>query len=373
MFTVFIAALLTFIIAFIMLLAAAGRLPLLKACGGAGTFASSDKIIYAKQMAELEKMQRHGLLDAGSAKEARLELARQILAAEKSSPPLAPAAGRKRSFTLFISGAVLFIPLFCGFVYAYQGRPQLPESPFAAFMARNPQTMTPAEKIARLEALSARAPREPAYADELAALYLQAGRFQDAANAYNKAIGLSGESAGRLLGYALALTGFNDGVIDKSAEDAFRNALRLDPQNTEAQLFLARALLQSGKKAEALALLEDFKQKAPSDSAARANLASAIAVLKQGPAPADKAAAPSGLSQEQRQFIAANLGRLEARLAQEPQNTQGWMMLLNAYVLLGERVKAEAALARAAKILPPEQARLVAAAAAQHGLSAKRD
>jgi len=379
-----LAAFLAFIVTALLLLSAAGRLPF-------GAFAAadepaglSDRAVFRRQMAELEKMRAHGLIDDNSAGEARLELARHILAAEKAGQGsggaarpggLPAAAGRGRGFRWFLSGAILFVPVFSLAVYYIQGRPDDPAHPFADFMARPPATLSLPEQIVRLEALSARNPRDGGYADRLAAACLQAGRFQDAANAYNQALALNGDSAERLLGYALALTGFEDGVVGKDAEAAFRNVLRLDPHNSQAQLFLARGLMQSGKKAEAVALLQGFLRQAPAGSPQRQDLQAAIAALENPPPPAAAAGAapPRGklaanITDEQRRFIAANLGRLEARLKAAPGDLQAWTMLINAYLLLGQRDKAQAALKRALAALPPADGKNLADYARQKRL-----
>jgi len=376
-----LAALLAFIVTALLLLSAAGRLPFGAFAAADEPAGQADRAVFRRQMAELEKMRAHGLIDDNSAGEARLELARYILAAEKAGQGsggaarpggLPAAAGRGRGFRWFLSGAILFVPVFSLAVYYIQGRPDDPAHPFAEFMARSPETLSLPEQIVRLEALSARNPRDGRYADRLAAACLQAGRFQDAANAYNQALALNGDSAERLLGYALALTGFEDGVVGKDAEAAFRNVLRLDPHNSQAQLFLARGLVQSGKKAEAVALLQGFLRQAPAGSAQRQDLQAAIAALENPPAAG--AAPPRGklaanITDEQRRFIAANLGRLEARLKAAPGDLQAWTMLINAYLLLGQRDKAQAALQRALAALLPADGKNLADYARQKGLS----
>lgn len=384
------AAVSAFITAALVLLATAGRLPFAAQTDAGQSSAASDRSIFRRQMAELASQRQLGLLDAKSAEEARLELARRILAAEKYLPAALSAcdtkqenkfleagrAGRKTaarepaggarlqilSFRLFLSAMVLFVPLSSGAVYYVLGRPDMPEQPFRALMARDPAGLTPAENLARLEVLAARSPRDQKIADALAAAALQAGQFQEAANSYNQAIALGGGNAERLLGYALALTGFDDGIVGQQAEAAFRKVLELDPQNHQAQLFLARALVQNGQSAAATALLQGFWRQTPADSPWRQDLQAAIAALQ---APQNN----TDMSRRQHDFIAANIGRLEARLAAAPQNLQARIMLINAYLLLGQAEKAQGALAGGLKALPPQEAGRLAAFARQKGLA----
>jgi len=381
------AAGLAFIVTLLLIFVAAGRLSFGAKPGFDVSAALSDRDIFRRQLAELEKMREQGLLDEDSADEARLELVRRILAAEREMPGGGDrVAGNKqarrgRGFRLFLSLAIIFVPIFSAFVYYFQGQPDEPVHPFADFMARDPAGLSLPEHIVRLEALSARAPQNDQYADRLASLYLQAGRFQDAANTYSHAMAIGGDTADRLLGYALALTGFEDGVVGQDAEAAFRNVLRLDPQNPQAQLFLARGLMQGGKKAEAIALLQDFWQKTPADSPWRQNVQAAIAALESAQSAPEPAASGAGGAKaprgklvadptaEQRAFIAANLERLEARLKAAPGDLQAWTMLLNAYLLLGQRDKAQAVLQRGLAALPPAEAQSLAVYARQKGLS----
>lgn len=328
----------------------------------------SDMVIYRKQMTEIGLEKDQGLLDEVSAEEARLELARRILDAEKKTQK--ESGDRKRTwvFRLFLNLTVLFLPVFTWSVYLLGGSPDMPSHPFSMLLARDPAKLDRAEKLVRAEVLSNRNPQDGQLVDELAALYLAGGRFQDAVNTYNRAIAMNGQSAARLLAYAMALTGFEGGVVSTEAENAFREVARLDPQNPDAQIFLARGLLQNGRKAEAVTLLEDFLQSVPADRPWRKDLASVVANLKKEASPAGAVKPAMAVSAQQRQFIATNIDKLAARLAAQPEDLQGWMMLVNAHLILEQKDRAEAAAQKGLHMLPAEEAARLTAFARQKGL-----
>ena len=67
--------------------------------------------------------------------------------------------------------------------------------------------------------------------------------------------------------------------------------------------------------------------------------------------PANVTAAQQGFSKEE---IADMVGKLEARLQQEPDNAEGWMMLARTYTVLQDFPKAAAAYERLSKLVPNE-------------------
>lgn len=337
--------------------------------GNALSAAHSDLSVYRSQMAEIENEKKQGLLDGESADEARLELARRMLAAERKAVGRNVAGNRRNfAFRLFLSMAVVFIPLFSWGVYALTGSPDMPSHPFPLFLEREPATLNAAEKLVRAEVIANRNPQDGHFIDELADLYLDAGRFQDAVNTYNRAIAMNGENAERLLRYAIALTGFEQGVVSQQAEEAFLKVAELDPQNPEARIFLARGLIQNGKEAEAIKLLEDFLKTAPENAAWRQNLGDIVAELKRQMPDKKSHDENTGITTGQWQFVAANVGKLVARLEREPDDLQGWMMLITAWLVIGRHDEAEASLKKGLRLLSADKAEKLVSFAREKGL-----
>jgi len=325
----------------------------------------ADMQIYRHQMAEIETEKSQGLLDDASANEARLEIARRMFAAEKKMQGGIVNKRRAPAFRIFLMLAVLFIPLFSWCVYFYNGSPQRSSHPFSMILVRDPATLDDAEKLVRAEVLAMRNPRNGTIVDELAGHYLAAGRFQDAVNTYNRAIAMNGESAERLLRYAMALTGFAGGVVNQQAEAAFREAARLDPLNPDARVFLARGMIQNGRQAEAIVKLEDFLKTVPVHTPWRKDLAAVVADLK---AQAFGHQQSPAVTPEQRRLIVANVDKLSARLAAKPDDLQGWIMLIKARLALEEFDAAKAALQKGLDALTPGEAGKLAAFAREKGL-----
>jgi cytochrome c-type biogenesis protein CcmH len=82
-----------------------------------------------------------------------------------------------------------------------------------------------------------------------------------------------------------------------------------------------------------------------------------------GPTAADVAAAGAMKPSEQRTMAEGMVEQLEARLAKEPKNVDGWVMLIRSRMTLGEPAKAKAALEAAVKANPASAAQLRSAAA----------
>jgi cytochrome c-type biogenesis protein CcmH len=73
------------------------------------------------------------------------------------------------------------------------------------------------------------------------------GRSNEAAQAYGRAVETGGATPQRLTNWGTALLAANDGLADKAATNAFREALRLDPDHARASFFLAESLRQAGE------------------------------------------------------------------------------------------------------------------------------
>ena len=82
-----------------------------------------------------------------------------------------------------------------------------------------------------------------------------------------------------------------------------------------------------------------------------------------GPSAADVAAASAMKPSEQRTMAEGMVAQLESRLAKEPKNLDGWVMLMRSRMTLGEPAKAKAALEAAVKANPGDAAELRAQAA----------
>ncbi|WP_208541942.1 tetratricopeptide repeat protein, partial [Bartonella capreoli] len=106
------------------------------------------------------------------------------------------------------------------------------------------------------------------------------GRFQDAVNIYLDALRLNGESAPRLVGYGLALVGYEGGMITQEAQNVFQKAADLAPNDFYPRLLLAEALHQAGKSLQAVQFLQNFLDTMPKDFTGRSRIEAMIVQLR---------------------------------------------------------------------------------------------
>jgi len=131
----------------------------------------------------------------------------------------------------------------------------------------------------------------------------------------------------------------------------FRHVLTINPANAQARYHIGFAHAQRGEDEAALALWEPLMSEPPSAAYWRANLPFQIAALR-GEAPGAFGSAPLDEGPD----IGAMVAGLAARLAQEPNDIEGWTMLIRAYGVLGETENARSALENARAIFADNEA-----------------
>lgn len=341
---------------------------------------SSDIEIYKNQLGEIDADLKRGLIDEESAQEARLELSRNILAAEKEVSKSTFVGNRNFAMRVIISLGILFVPIVTIGVYALTGNPGVESHPFSELMDANPAILSPSETLVRTEALFVRNPENGKLADELSSAYLVAGRFQDAVNTYVEALRLNGDSAPRLVGYGMALAGYNGGTINDDALKSFEKAAKLAPDDFYPRLFIAEASRQAGKPKEAADGLQEFLDRSPKNSPWRPRVEELIGQLreqaatpqqlpssvakdgdvtknanaaKEANAGKDSSAAMEGVSPE---MISQMVNGLAERLQKQPDDLDGWKMLVHSWLILKDKEKARAALIDGSKKLPHDKA-----------------
>lgn len=335
---------------------------------------SSDIEIYKNQLGEIDADLKRGLIDEESAQEARLELSRNILVAGKEVSKSAFVGNRSVAMRVIISLGILLVPIVTIGVYALTGNPGVESHPFSELMDANPATLSPSETLVRTEALFARNPENGKLADELSSAYLVAGRFQDAVNTYVEALRLNGDSAPRLVGYGMALAGYNGGTINDDALKSFEKAAKLAPDDFYPRLFIAEASRQAGKPKEAADGLQEFLDRSPKNSPWRPRVEELIGQLREQAATPqqlpssgakdgnvaeninvgkDGSTAMEGVSPE---MIGQMVNGLAERLQKQPDDLDGWKMLVHSWLVLKDKEKARAALIDGSKKLPRDKA-----------------
>lgn len=322
-------------------------LPLVRGAVGQTGTASHDLEVYRDQLAEVERDARRGVIGAVEAEEARAEIARRILRLDQAAEP----AVRGRA-PMIASLAVLAVPVIAWGLYAELGSPGLPSQPLSARQNNNLADMRAEELVARAEAHMRANPDDGKGWDLLAPIYVRLGRGEDAVTAFRNSIRLNGATAEREAGLGEAIAVSAGGTISDAARAAFTRALELDPRNPKAAFFLANALAQDGKFAEAAQAWRTMLLALPTSSPWRGPTEQAIAETERqasagGPSKADVEAASQMSEQDRNAMISSMVEGLDRKLRENPRDMEGWQRLIRSYQVLARPDDAREALGRA--------------------------
>ena len=310
--------------------------------------------VYRDQLAEIETERADGLIAGSEAEAARVEVARRLIRraeehARLDAAPSAREASRLHQAAVYAAAA---IPVAAIALYLVVGSPALPDRPYASRISEPVEQASAADLVAKVEAHLRQSPDDGRGWDVLAPVYMRMGEFQQAEDAYERAIRLLGESPARLTGFARAAIMSENGVVNEPARQAYAKLLSADAQAIEPQVWLAIAKEQDGDLAGATAeyrrLLALEQTKDPWRQLLDERLKVATAKLNGEPEP--QAAAPDAsdvgaMSPEARQkFIDSMVAGLADRLKKDGKDLAGWMQLVRAYTVLGKKQEATAAL-----------------------------
>lgn len=338
----------------------------------------ADLAVYRDQLAEIARDAKAGRLPAAEAEAARVEVARRMLAAdaagaaEAGAEDATRAAGSRR--TAAVAGLV-FVPAMAATLYVLLGSPGLPGAPLADRLSAAPERSDLAMLVRKLEDHLARNPDDGRGFEIIAPIYLRMGRADDAVRAYGVAIRTLGPTALRYSMLGEAMVAGSEGLVTADAARAFSEALKLDPEEPGAAYYLGLAAQQDGRDADAARIWGDLLARMPADSPNRPMLMAKLAKVAgapagspaspaqkgprmgapmpaagPGPGAADVAAAAAMSTQDREAMVRSMVTRLAERLAGEPNDLEGWLRLMRAYTVLGEKEKVAEALksARAA-------------------------
>lgn len=207
--------------------------------------------------------------------------------------------------------------------------------------------------------------------------YFELKRFSESAEAMKRATSLNPANAEywSMLGEALVMAG--DGQqISEEAAGAFQKAVINNPQDARARYFLAVQKDVEGDHKGAIddwfALLEDTPADAPYAADVRRiiqqvagkegvdvkdRLAALAPAVAAGPSP-EQIKETANLSADQQQaMIAGMVDGLAAKLKTNPDNAEGWVMLMRSHMQLGQTDKASQAKESALKAFSKNNAK----------------
>lgn len=321
--------------------------------------------IFKAQLSNLAREEAAGEIDVDAASVMRTEIERRILDA---SEPAAPERTSRQNLDRVTAAAVAAIVVLGSVaLYAVTGGPSGGNAPSTnGAVAQNL-----ADIDAAIVSLRERLEQSPDDAEGWRMLgwsYFETGRYAQSVEAYRRAVAAAPSEIAYQSALAEAMTWANEGVVSSEARDGFRAALRRDPSDERARYYLALAKAQQGDlrgavedwiagvaaappqsewapimRADAEAAARDagiditgrLPPLTANDSAPRASPPHPVASNRQGDRETEQA---------QQDMVANMVDGLERRLARDPRDADGWVLLMRSRMVMGQPDRARAAL-----------------------------
>lgn len=319
--------------------------------------------VYTDQLAEIGRDAAAGLIQPAEAEAARVEIGRRLLAAADSEAGArAGSAPRLRKAVSVL--ALLGLPLVAISAYLALGTPGMPDMPLASRQQAPAPNQSIANLIAQVEAHLEKNPSDARGWTVLAPVLARVGRTDDAVRAYRNVIAYGGDSAARRADLGEAITMAANGVVTDEAKGEFDRAVAQDAGEVKARYFLGLAAEQDGRGKDAAAIWRAMLDKAPTDAPWRPMVTAALARVGGNGADLptlsnDTVAAAQDMTADDRSaMIRGMVDRLATKLKQDGSDVDGWLRLVRAYLVLGDRDKAKTAQADARQAVGSDAARL---------------
>jgi len=377
-------------------------LPVLRGRTRAPSRAAYDAQTYRAQLTEVDQDRARGVLTEAEAKAAKVEISRRLISAtdemegEAAAREASPATRKAIGF-----GAAIGVPLFAALLYLSIGEPGRPDMPlasrtdFESMMAQrpsqseaetimeragyapveapadDPEAKRVAEMVAEVEAVLVDRPDDARGRLLLARTQSQLGRYDDAWRNYAILIDKAAQPDVEMYGDMVqAMVSATNSYVSPQTETVVDRGLTLAPSDPRFQHYKALALAQRGEDTEALArwtvMLENAEPGAPWAAMVYGHAAEVARGLGVEP-PATPVAAPAprdpdsppGPTREQIEAVTAlpqadqtamiegMVAGLAERLADDPDDLQGWLRLIRAYAVLGRAEQRNEAVAMA--------------------------
>jgi cytochrome c-type biogenesis protein CcmH len=320
----------------------------------------SEAAVYKDQLAEIERDVAAGLIGVSEAEAARVEISRRLLAADgQGELPARPNLALRRASAVV---ALVGLPVAAVMFYLALGSPRLGDFPLAS-RTRTADVNQPLENmVAQVVAHLEKNPADARGWTVLAPVLARLGRYDDAVGAYRNVITYAGDNAERRadLGEALALVA--GGVVTAEAKAEFERAIAQDADEPRSNYFLGLAAEQDGRQADAAAIWRAVLAKAPQDAPWRPLVQEALTRVGGSAAPPlskEAMAVAKDMSDPDRNaMISGMVDRLATRLKQNGDDVEGWLRLMRAYMVMGQRDKAASALTDARQAVAADAERL---------------
>ena len=242
--------------------------------------------------------------------------------------------------------ALVGLPIVAVAIYLPLGSPRLGDFPLAQ-RARAPDVAQPLENmVAQVEAHLEKNPTDGRGWSVLAPVLARLGRYDDAVRAYRNSITYNGDSSERRADLGEALAAAAGGVVTAEAKAEFERAVALNADEVKASYFLGLAAEQDGRGSEAASIWRAMLAKAPPDAPWRPLVQAALVAGRRRAGcrrcPDEAMAAAKDMNEADRgEMIRGMVERLATRLKQNGDDVEGWLRLVRAYMVMGDRDKAK--------------------------------
>jgi cytochrome c-type biogenesis protein CcmH len=323
----------------------------------------SEATVYKDQLSEIDRDVAAGLIGSPEAEAARVEIGRRLLTAvdAERDPPIVSNTGLRRTAAIM---ALVGLPIVAIAFYLPLGSPRLGDFPLAE-RTRVPDATQPLDNlVAQVEAHLEKNPTDGRGWNVLAPVLAKLGRYDDAVRAYRNSITYNGDSAARRADLGEALAAAAGGIVTSEAKAEFERAIALNADEAKASYFLGVAAEQDGRTTEASSIWSAMLAKAPPDAPWRPLVQAALARVGGAGSSApvlsdDTMAAAKDMNETDRgAMIRGMVERLATRLKQNGDDVEGWLRLVRAYMVMGDRDRAESALTDARQAVANDAERL---------------
>ena len=346
--------------------------PLLRAPKSAATALDHDREIYRARLGEIETDLALGRIAADEAEAARAEEGRKLLALADRAAEGASISSRSLSrFAAF--AALVFVPVLAVLLYSGAGAPAMPDMAIASRPDRDLSRQSIEQLLERAEGQLAASPDDVRGWIVVAPVYMRLGRIDDAVIAWRNALRLVPDNTEIMTSLGEAIAAQSGGVVTQEARGLFERALAARPGDAKARFYLAIALGQEGAREQAAdawrALIAEAPQDAPWLPVARAQLAAVegrdaapddpqqpVAEAAPGPTREDIEAAAALAPEDRLAMIEGMVANLAERLKDDPQDREGWRRLVRSYAVLGRPKEAAEAVGEARAHFPEDTA-----------------
>ncbi len=306
-----------------------------------------DAEVYRDQLSELERDGERGLIDESEKSSARNEISRRLLVAtEKAEQAVNESKISNKTGNMIAIMTVFAVTGLSGYVYYEIGKPNLPDVPQQQRIDEAAAKQDMPALVLKVQKFLQKNPDDVRGWKVLAPALKRMNRHNEAADAYAKIMRLDKPTPALLTDYAESLLLGNNGELTDRVKVALTTAMKMDPKFTKAGFYWAAALQQDGQYDASLKVWRGLMESNPKDLQLQMFAQRQIVAIKnqKGKMPAlnkdQREAAANMTAQERQEMISSMVDRLADKLKENGKDLDGWLRLIRARLVLGDKAGA---------------------------------